>query len=80
MDYVAFYRDYQVVSVNEGNDVAKRILDRQLEVHRLMNKTSSNSEWEALSDEHYELRKIRHRILNDTGRLALRIKRDKSNV
>lgn len=39
----------------------------------------NNEEWKVLSDFHYDFRQIRRRILNDTGRLAMKLKREKSN-
>ena len=81
-DFLIFYRDllktYEVTDVNSGKEIAEDLLELQKEIHQKMVGNDNNEEWKVLSDFHYDFRQIRRRILNDTGKLAMRIKREKA--
>lgn len=83
IDFLYFYRDllktYEVTDVDSGKEIAEDLLELQKELHQKMVGNENNEEWKVLSDFHYDFRQIRRRILNDTGRLAMKLKREKSN-
>ena len=65
----------EVKSVEQGKKLASEILDEQHAIHREMVGLYDNEKWQALSDRHYDLRKIRHAILHLTGQMAIEQKR-----
>jgi DnaJ-domain-containing protein 1 len=65
----------EVMSVEQGKQLAKDILQEQLAIHREMVGLYDNEKWQKLSDRHYDLRKIRHAVLNLTGKMAIEQKR-----
>lgn len=65
----------EIMSVQQGKDLAQAILDEQHLIHRQMVGLYDNEKWQALSDRHYDLRKIRHAILHLTGQMAIEQKR-----
>lgn len=65
----------EVTSVEQGKALAQAILEEQHELHRQMVGLYDNEKWKALSDRHYDLRKIRHAILHLTGLMAIEQKR-----
>jgi hypothetical protein len=67
--------DVEIRSVEQGKELAQSILDEQLSIHRQMIGLYDNEKWQALSDRHYDLRKIRHAILHLTGKMAIEQKR-----
>jgi hypothetical protein len=71
-------RSIKVTGIDQGKKLAADILEEQLALHQQMQQTTNNDEWQALSDRHFYLRKQRHRILHETGLLAIRIKRSSS--
>lgn len=67
--------EIEITSVRQGKDLAQAILDEQHLIHRQMVGLYDNKKWQALSDRHYDLRKIRHAILHLTGQMAIEQKR-----
>lgn len=67
----------EITSVEQGKRLASEILDEQHAIHREMVGLYDNEKWQALSDRHYDLRKIRHAILHLTGQMAIEQKRIK---
>lgn len=65
----------EITSVEQGKALAQAILEEQHSLHRQMVGLYDNEKWQALSDRHYDLRKIRHAILHLTGRMAIEQKR-----
>ena len=65
----------EIMSVQQGKDLAQAILDEQHLIHRQMVGLYDNEKWQTLSDRHYALRKIRHAILHLTGQMAIEQKR-----
>ena len=65
----------EVTSVEQGKQLAEDILQEQLALHREMVGLYDNARWEALSDRHYDLRKIRYTILHVTGNMTIDQKR-----
>lgn len=65
----------EVTSVEQGKQLAEDILQEQLAIHREMVGLYDNERWQALSDRHYDLRKIRHAVLHLTGKMAIERKR-----
>jgi hypothetical protein len=67
--------EIEIKSVQQGKALAEAILQEQLSIHRQMVGLYDNEKWQALSDRHYDLRKIRHAILHLTGQMAIEQKR-----
>ena len=67
--------EIEIRSVQQGKDLAQAILDEQHRLHREMIGLYDNKKWQALSDRHYDLRKIRHAILHLAGQMAIEQKR-----
>lgn len=67
--------DIEIISVEQGKSLAQAILEEQHSLHRQMVGLYDNEKWQALSDRHYDLRKIRHAILYLTGQMAIEQKR-----
>jgi hypothetical protein len=67
--------DIEITSVEQGKSLAQSILEEQHSLHRQMVGLYDNEKWQALSDRHYDLRKIRHAILHLTGQMAIEQKR-----
>jgi len=65
----------EIISVEQGKELAEAILQEQISLHRQMVGLYDNEKWQALSDRHYDLRKIRHAILHLTGQMAIEQKR-----
>lgn len=65
----------EIMSVQQGKDLAQSILDEQHSIHRQMIGLYDNKKWQELSDRHYDLRKIRHAVLHLTGKMAIEQKR-----
>ena len=65
----------EIRSVEEGKRLAADILVEQHELHRQMIGLYDNTKWQELSDRHYDLRKIRHAVLQLTGKMAIEQKR-----
>ncbi len=65
----------EITSVSQGKEFAETILQEQLSIHRQMVGLYDNEKWQALSDRHYDLRKIRHATLHLTGLMAIEQKR-----
>lgn len=65
----------EVASVTQGRQLAEDILQEQKAIHRQMIGLYDNAKWQALSDRHYDLRKIRHAVLHLTGKMAIEQKR-----
>lgn len=65
----------EITSVEQGKRLASDILIEQHSLHRQMIGLYDNEKWQALSDRHYDLRKIRHAILHLTGLVAIEQKR-----
>jgi hypothetical protein len=65
----------EIKSVQQGKDLAQAILDEQVAIHQEMIGLYDNEKWQALSDRHYDLRKIRHAVLHFTGTMAIEQKR-----
>lgn len=65
----------EIETVEHGKALAQAILEEQHELHRQMVGLYDNEKWQALSNRHYDLRKIRHAILHLTGLMAIEQKR-----
>lgn len=65
----------EIMSVEQGKQLAEDILQEQLDIHRAMVGLYNNEKWQELSDRHYDLRKIRHAVLHITGKMAIERKR-----
>jgi hypothetical protein len=63
--------DIEVISVEQGKQLAEDILQEQLSIHRQMVGLYDNAKWQELSDRHYDLRKIRHAVLHLIGKMAI---------
>lgn len=71
--------NYKVTDVEEAKGIAAEILKEQHDIHKRMIKAAEaedNDLWKSLSDTHFDLRKIRQRILNEAGKLAMKLKRE----
>lgn len=60
----------KISSVEQGRKLADEILKAQLDIHHLMVDEHDNAKWRELCDRHYDLRKVRHRILIEAGNLV----------
>jgi len=67
--------EIEIISVEQGKQLAEDILQEQLAIHREMIGLYDNAKWQALSDRHYDLRKIRIAVLTLTGKMAIERKR-----
>lgn len=69
-------RSTKIETVEQGNELADKILAEQHSIHRQMIETTDNAKWQELSDKHYDLRIIRRDIQSKTGKLAMTLKKD----
>jgi len=69
-------RSTKIETVEQGNELADKILAEQHNIHRQMTETTDNTKWQELSDRHYDLRIIRRDIQSKTGKLAMTLKKD----
>lgn len=60
----------KISSVEQGRTIADEILKAQLDIHHLMVDEYESVKWRELCDRHYDLRKVRHRILIEAGYLV----------
>lgn len=60
----------KISSVEQARSLADEILKAQLDIHHLMVDEYDSVKWRELCDRHYDLRKVRHRILVDAGNLV----------
>lgn len=67
--------EIEITSVQQGKDLANAILEEQHVIHRQTVGLYDNEKWQALSDRHYDLRKIRHAILHLAGQMVIKQKR-----
>lgn len=69
-------QNYKVVDIEDGKKISEQILKRSKKIHGKMKGLHDNVKWQRLADEHYDLRQVYRRILTDTGKLAIKRKRE----